>query len=99
MSERTAIELSRPIELQNETIAEVSLHEPDMGDMEAYDLADGQVAKSIHLIAKLSGHSAGVIRKMAPRDFAKCTAYVAPFMAEFARDEDDDLGEGAADAD
>ena len=99
MTETTTIELDHTIELKNRTITELELHEPTMGDMEATDLAEGDVGKSIHLIARLSGLSAGVIRKMRPGDFGKCSAFLAPFMAAFAGDdEEDDAGEPAADA-
>jgi hypothetical protein len=83
MSENIVVKLKKPIDHAGETISEVSLRaEMTVSDLEHMDAAKGQVGKSVHLIAHLSGLSLSAVRKLDVQDYLAVDKTVQEIMGE-----------------
>ena len=76
--------LARPIELADgkSQITELLFREPTAGDLKALDrYRDGeQMAKTIHLVSKMTGQPIGVIERLAARDLGTIGAVASLFF-------------------
>jgi hypothetical protein len=80
--ERVKVALSRPIKVGDDELSELLLREPTAGDLEATDGADGDVAKSILLIAKLADVPPSSIRSLRAKDLQTVSEAIAPFLPQ-----------------
>lgn len=75
------IPLDYPIEAHGETVSELRLRKPTMGDFKATDGAAGDVEATIRLTATIASVPPSSIEAMDPRDFAKVQRFLAPFVS------------------
>ena len=81
------ITLAYPIQLKDKIVDSVTLRgEVTVEDLEVMDKGKGEVAKSIYMIAELSGLSPGVIRKMKSADFGAVADALAHVMGDEGND-------------
>jgi flagellar biosynthesis regulator FlaF len=76
------ITLSKPIQANGETIAEIEISEPDVGALEAMDREKGEVAKAIALLSAITQIPAPALRKMKASDFRRASEVVAGFLTD-----------------
>lgn len=75
--------LAAPIDLQNgDSVKELSFSEPTAGALKVLDKykADDKMAKTIHLVSKMTGKELGVIERMGARDLGVVGSIAALFF-------------------
>jgi hypothetical protein len=86
----TTITLRKPIQAHGEEVAELTLREPEAGDIIAcgypLQMSDGAATPLAGPIAKyierLGGIPAGSVRKMSPADFNACMQVILGFFGD-----------------
>jgi hypothetical protein len=85
--EALTFSLSRPIEWEGTTYAEISLREPTAGELRTAVGGENAVAIGIKLVAEVAGIPERAIERLGSADFNRATAWLAPFYARTASDD------------
>jgi len=81
MSERsTVVVLEYPVTSNGETLQRLNVRRPKVKDLEMVDGIEGEMAKSIRLLANLSDTTDDHIRDMDAGDFQKAADLVGDFL-------------------
>ncbi|WP_162901261.1 phage tail assembly protein [Breoghania sp. L-A4] len=78
-----SISLSKPIEHEGKTVTSMTFHEASLGDLAVTDAAAGGVAKTILLLAALSGQTEELVRKIKAVDLDAILEKVEPLTGNF----------------
>lgn len=68
------IKLSKPIEHAGTTYTEVTVREPEMGDLMTADLVQGEQTKEVAIYASIAGIPLPAMRKLRPLDYKAIVA-------------------------
>ena len=75
------VPLSKPVEHGGKTYSQVTIdREPEIGDLAAMDPFEGQVMKSVALIASLADMPVPAVKKIRARDFAVVSKRMEPVL-------------------
>jgi hypothetical protein len=76
----TVVTLEYPFDAKDGQVTEVKLRRPTVADLESADRTAGDLAKSISIIASVSGLSVASIKKMDAADFGKLSKVVEGYV-------------------
>lgn len=80
--ETKTFKLSVPIVHDGKTIEQITMREPEVGDVIAAEKFKGQAEQTVALFASVSGLTVGAISRMKLRDFKQIERWITPFIAE-----------------
>lgn len=78
----TTIALSRPVEHNGTKITELSFREAEVGDLFIADKFEGQMSKTIAILAAISDTPLPLFKKIPARDLNKIMAETAHLLGE-----------------
>lgn len=89
VEETRTFKLSKPLRHDGKTWSEITLREPNVGDVIAAESFQKQSEQTVAIFASMSGVPIGAIRSMTLRDFRVIERWVAPFIAGLKSEEED----------
>ncbi len=76
------IKLKKPIEFGSDTITELNLREPTLGDLQGINLEEMMLADNVMaILSRISGVSLAAIKKLSFQDLAPVSALLGSFFA------------------
>lgn len=80
MTETISVKLSKPIEFNGSSIAELTFREANVGDMIAADEVQGDFAKTAIMLASMAGVDIDTFKQLPLRDLNKITKATSGFL-------------------
>lgn len=78
--------LKKPISFNGETFTDLTFNEPTAGDACRADLVEGEMQKSLAIMAGMADVDIAVLQKIPLREFTELAKKVAPLMGELPAD-------------
>lgn len=74
------VQLSKPILVENEEIAELTLREPTVKDLLAQDKVAGDMARMVLMVGQLANLPKSSVEQLTAKDFTRTASKVADFL-------------------
>lgn len=74
------VTLQCPIEIAGDRIDKLTFTRPKVKHLKSMDKVQGEMSKSIALVAALSGVPVSVVEQLDAADFARCSEVIADFL-------------------
>lgn len=82
MDDTITFPLSKPVEHKGKTYTELTFREATAGDLAVGDAVNGDMNKTLAILACMAGVELAVIRGVPARDLGPMVAKVAPLLGE-----------------
>lgn len=87
--ETMTFKLAVPLKYEGKVFSEITLREPEVGDVISAEKFSGQAEQTVALFAAMSGLPIGAIRSMKIRDFRRIERWAAPFIGASSSEAED----------